>query len=189
MSQVRPKLTLKPINQRPLNLCERRISKYRANIKTLLGTTQLKPQLIDPLEESIYQKIWNDFSPVSENNISQCCEMYISLSTHLINNLQCDNDINNTWFIEQMNNETIKCSDAVNLTPPEMFPTRWKSLVEKRLYAVDKTLGEPESTTDIYWCGQCHRNKCTYFERQDRCADEPMTVHITCCFCGHRWKH
>ena len=45
-----------------------------------------------------------------------------------------------------------------------------------------------KATTDEYQCGRCKARKCTYYELQTRCADEPMTTFITCKPCGHRWK-
>ena len=37
-------------------------------------------------------------------------------------------------------------------------------------------------------CGRCKNRKCTYYQKQTRSADEPMTTFVTCTVCGNRWK-
>lgn len=42
--------------------------------------------------------------------------------------------------------------------------------------------------TEAFTCGKCKKKKCTYYEKQTRSADEPMTLFITCTYCGNKWK-
>uniref|UniRef100_A0A7E4UNI4 Transcription elongation factor n=1 Tax=Panagrellus redivivus TaxID=6233 RepID=A0A7E4UNI4_PANRE len=42
--------------------------------------------------------------------------------------------------------------------------------------------------TDMFKCGKCHQNNCTYNQLQTRSADEPMTTFVFCRSCGNRWK-
>ncbi|KAI6660357.1 Transcription elongation factor A protein 1 [Oopsacas minuta] len=42
--------------------------------------------------------------------------------------------------------------------------------------------------TDLFKCGKCKSNECSYFQLQTRSADEPMTTYVWCCSCGNRWK-
>ncbi|XP_060788008.1 transcription elongation factor A protein 1 [Neoarius graeffei] len=42
--------------------------------------------------------------------------------------------------------------------------------------------------TDLFTCGRCKKNKCTYTQVQTRSADEPMTTFVFCNECGNRWK-
>ncbi|XP_053484147.1 transcription elongation factor A protein 1 isoform X1 [Ictalurus furcatus] len=44
------------------------------------------------------------------------------------------------------------------------------------------------TTTDLFTCGRCKKNKCTYTQVQTRSADEPMTTFVFCNECGNRWK-
>lgn len=47
-----------------------------------------------------------------------------------------------------------------------------------------------DSVSDgIFKCAKCNKRKTTYYSRQLRSADEPMTNFITCLNCGHRWKN
>lgn len=41
----------------------------------------------------------------------------------------------------------------------------------------------------IFKCAKCNQRKTTYYSRQLRSADEPMTNFITCLNCGNRWKN
>ena len=41
-------------------------------------------------------------------------------------------------------------------------------------------------TTDEFKCGKCGKRKCTYYQKQTRSSDEPMTTFITCVNCGHK---
>lgn len=45
-----------------------------------------------------------------------------------------------------------------------------------------------EAETDAFQCGKCHQRKCTYFQKQTRSADEPMTTFVTCTHCLNKWK-
>lgn len=42
--------------------------------------------------------------------------------------------------------------------------------------------------TDLFKCGKCGKNNCTYNQVQTRSADEPMTTFVLCNECGNRWK-
>ena len=46
----------------------------------------------------------------------------------------------------------------------------------------------PKDVTDQFKCGKCKKRKCTYYQKQTRSADEPMTTFITCVACGHQWR-
>eukprot|EP00123_Amoebidium_parasiticum_P016875 comp23619_c0_seq1/m.40213 comp23619_c0_seq1/g.40213 ORF comp23619_c0_seq1/g.40213 comp23619_c0_seq1/m.40213 type:complete len:327 (-) comp23619_c0_seq1:304-1284(-) len=48
--------------------------------------------------------------------------------------------------------------------------------------------GGTTTTTDMFKCGKCKKNNCSYFQMQTRSADEPMTTFVTCNVCGNKWK-
>lgn len=53
----------------------------------------------------------------------------------------------------------------------------------------DHQMAKTEGTvTDLFKCGKCGKNKCTYNQMQTRSADEPMTTFVFCMECGNRWK-
>jgi len=44
------------------------------------------------------------------------------------------------------------------------------------------------AVTDAWRCGKCGQRKCSYFQKQTRSADEPMTTFVRCVVCGNRWR-
>ncbi|CAM9988249.1 unnamed protein product [Phaeothamnion confervicola] len=45
-----------------------------------------------------------------------------------------------------------------------------------------------KGTEGMFECGRCKSKKTTYFQKQTRSADEPMTTFVTCKNCGKNWK-
>lgn len=165
------------------------ITPYVEKIIEVLGKTQLRQDLVIPLEKAIRNKTKSDVEKLfQEDCFNTYKNIYMTNARHIIENLKTNNQINNIELIEKVNNNTITIEQLVELTPEDMYNERWKPLIEKKLLDINKLTSDPEATSDLFWCSRCHRNKTTYFERQDRSADEPMTIHITCCYCGRRWK-
>lgn len=162
---------------------------YRNKVIEKLRSTEIKAEYIEKLEEILHQK-----SIMEAEKLRCTCNsdlyknLYLAICRHIIVNLIIGNSINNTHFIDEINNGLISLEQAVEMAPQEMHKDRWRVLIDKKQMDIDKSTKNPEATTDLFWCGKCHRNKCKYFERQDRSADEPMTIHITCCYCGRKWK-
>lgn len=80
--------------------------------------------------------------------------------------------------------------DVAAMRHDEMFPEAWAGILDREMlrkaaaYEVNVT-----SMTDIYTCGKCKQQRCTFYELQTRSADEPMSTFVRCLNCGHRWKH
>lgn len=166
-----------------------KIKPYVDKVIEVFGKTCVKQDLIIPIECAIRQKTAENIKELhKENDFEVYKNMYMTISRHIIDNLRTDNQINNLDLIEKVNSGTITPERLLSLNPEEMYSERWRKIIEKQLSDIDKLTKDPESTTELFWCGRCHRNKCTYFERQDRSSDEPMTIHITCCFCGKKWR-
>jgi len=49
-------------------------------------------------------------------------------------------------------------------------------------------MNDVQETTDMFECGKCHERKTTFYQKQTRSADEPMTIFITCKACGNEWR-
>ena len=70
----------------------------------------------------------------------------------------------------------------------EVNPGRWREYVRGRQRAIAKQFEvDLSNVTDRFQCHRCKERKCSYFERQTRSADEPMTVFITCVLCNNSW--
>ena len=179
--KIKPKIT----NE----LFSSQIKPYTVKVIECLGKTQLKKDLIIPLECAIRKKTTVDAEKLlQENSFDTYKNMYMTISRHMIENLKTNNEINNTELIEKVNSEQIPVELLVELNPEDMHSERWRSLIEKKLLDIKKLTTDPEATSDLFWCSRCHRNSTRYFQRQDRSADEPMTIHITCCYCGKKWR-
>ncbi|KAI8774217.1 transcription elongation factor S-II [Biomphalaria glabrata] len=85
----------------------------------------------------------------------------------------------------------ISAQKIASMSAEEMASKEMKQLREKLTKeAIDdhqmaKTGG---TTTDLFKCGKCRKNNCTYNQVQTRSADEPMTTFVFCNECGNRWK-
>lgn len=157
----------------------------RLQVRTILQQTQLNKDLVDLMENAIHQKTIEEASKLPFYLYQS---IYLNISQHMIANLKNDNSINNRQLIDSLNQGQVTPTQAINFNPQEMHRERWHELIEKRLMDLDRASKDSEATSTLFWCSRCHRNKTVFFERQDRCADEPMTTHITCCYCGKKWK-
>ena len=165
------------------------IQPYVTKVIESLKQTQLRTELVDRVELAIRCKTQDDVKHIfMDHDWTTYRTYYLNNARHIIVNLKNGGEINNQSLIERVNTGLISPEALVVLTPQEMYVERWQSLIEKKLTANQQLLSDPEATSNLFECGRCHKKKTTYFERQDRSADEPKTIHITCCFCGHRWR-
>jgi DNA-directed RNA polymerase subunit M/transcription elongation factor TFIIS len=182
---IRLKRKEKPTNE----LFSTQIKPYCDKVFDQLKGISLKQELIESLELSIQNKTKTDMEEWKcDMNFETYKNLYLTNARHMIANLTLGNEINNADLIQKVNDGLISIDQLVNMTPQEMHSERWQTLIEKRKLDVDKSTKDPEATTSLFWCSRCNRNKCTYFQRQDRSCDEAMTIHITCCHCGKKWR-
>jgi DNA-directed RNA polymerase subunit M/transcription elongation factor TFIIS len=77
----------------------------------------------------------------------------------------------------------------VSMTPQELYPDIWEELILKNIKKMEQLSKQNNvQGTDMFRCGKCKKNNCTYYQMQTRSADEPMTTFITCLNCSNRWK-
>ncbi len=115
--------------------------------------------------------------------------LYLTKAMSIYSNLKDGSYIGNNELLTKLEQGEIKPYDIAFMSPSELFPSRWKELLDKKV-KIDKCKYErrTEIATDIYKCGKCKQRKCTYYQLQTRSADEPMTTFVTCINCGNRWK-
>ncbi|KAJ3409561.1 Transcription elongation factor A protein 1 [Chytriomyces hyalinus] len=63
-----------------------------------------------------------------------------------------------------------------------------KERAEREISHWASTAKSVEAVTDEFKCGKCGKRKSTYYQKQTRSADEPMTTFVTCQNCGNKWK-
>ena len=95
----------------------------------------------------------------------------------------------NDTIIEQITAGAIKPHIVAFMTHQELNPDKWAALIDaKSKRDANKFETNIAAATDTFTCRKCKGNQCTYYQMQTRSADEPMTVYISCCNCGNRWK-
>ena len=77
----------------------------------------------------------------------------------------------------------------ISMTPQELYPDIWEELILKNIKKMEQLSKQNNvQGTDMFRCGKCKKNNCTYYQMQTRSADEPMTTFVSCLDCGCRWK-
>jgi DNA-directed RNA polymerase subunit M/transcription elongation factor TFIIS len=83
----------------------------------------------------------------------------------------------------------IAARDVAFSTHQEFAPEKWASLIDKKNKRDEYMVTEHVvSTTDLFTCNRCKKNKCTYYQLQTRSGDEPITTFVFCLECDHRWR-
>mmetsp|Transcript_39059 Transcript_39059/g.91222 ORF Transcript_39059/g.91222 Transcript_39059/m.91222 type:complete len:301 (+) Transcript_39059:89-991(+) len=68
----------------------------------------------------------------------------------------------------------------------EMKKANWEAATfQDQMFITAQNLG---SASDMFQCKKCKKKECTFYQKQTRSSDEPMTVFITCKACGHEWR-
>lgn len=117
-------------------------------------------------------------------------EIYISKARSVFANLKEDSYVRNVQLRERLKDDVFKPHEIAMMTPDILFPDNWRTIIEQELERNKVAYEITEvSMTDKVICGKCKKNKISYYEKQIRSADEPMTAFFRCISCGHRWKH
>jgi DNA-directed RNA polymerase subunit M/transcription elongation factor TFIIS len=117
-------------------------------------------------------------------------QIYTRICISLFTNLDSDSYVKNNYLCNKILNGEISAYKAGSLKPNEMFPDNWTKMVQSKEKR-DKLAYEVRMENVISGfdtCGKCKGDKVTFYERQTRSADEPMTRFITCINCGNKWK-
>jgi transcription elongation factor S-II len=81
--------------------------------------------------------------------------------------------------------------DLVRLGPTDMISRRDSERMKrlKRQALEDVQVPQvPMDETDQFQCTRCKQRRCVYFQKQTRCADEPMTTFVQCRECKKTWR-
>jgi DNA-directed RNA polymerase subunit M/transcription elongation factor TFIIS len=90
--------------------------------------------------------------------------------------------LNNKEIIDKINNNEIDFSNY-DENIYNFLSFIYQPIIDKKSSNEIK-----EFYSEAFTCYKCKKNKCTYFEKQTRSADEPMTLFVTCNNCGNKWK-
>jgi DNA-directed RNA polymerase subunit M/transcription elongation factor TFIIS len=123
-----------------------------------------------------------------ENNLFK--EIYIRICISLFTNLDKDSYVKNTYLLDKILSGEIKAFTAASLKPQETHPEIWIDIVDhkERKDKMAYELRQENVVQGLFKCGKCKSDTVTYYQKQTRSADEPMTNFITCAGCGNKWK-
>ena len=115
--------------------------------------------------------------------------IYVDKFKSILLNLNPKSTIKNKELLKRLKNKEFKAHELAFMTHQELFPEKWKYLIDKKIKR-DKSEGvvDLSAATDEFFCFKCKKRKCSYYQMQTRSADEPMTTFVTCLNCGKRWK-
>ena len=115
--------------------------------------------------------------------------LYLNTYQTLMRNLNPESSIGNDYLLDKIKNGDIAAHKVAFMNAREMFPEKWKTLVEEKIKRDNNMYKENlASATDEFKCYKCKKRQCTYYQLQTRSADEPMTTFVTCLNCGNNWK-
>ncbi len=136
------------------------------------------------LEDNIYNFSLNF---CEQNNLNEnLYEVYYHKLDDIICNLDKNNEIKNDYLLDSIKNKDVDINELVNMSPQELFPNKWKLILDKINYIEYKK--KNMATTNIFTCKKCGKKKCSFYQLQTRSADEPMTTFVNCLVCGSSWK-
>ncbi|PNH00201.1 Transcription elongation factor S-II [Tetrabaena socialis] len=115
--------------------------------------------------------------------------IYCSKTTAILANLDPDSYVGNRELLQRVLANRVKPHDLPFMKPQELFPERWRELVELKVQKDEyATTVKPVAMTDQFKCKRCKKRECVYQELQLRSADEPATIIIICISCNHTWR-
>jgi transcription elongation factor S-II len=109
--------------------------------------------------------------------------IYISKVNDIYFNL---NPKNNKYLILAILDNQVAIENVPYMSPQELFPKNWESIIQKRENNIQNKDYMEES---VYVCKRCKEKKCFSYQLQTRSADEPMTTFVNCVACGFKWKY
>lgn len=118
------------------------------------------------------------------NYLLKVCSIYSNIDPK-------NKSVQNINLSKKIKNNEIDLKNIAFMKPQELFPERWKEILDKNkatkhfLYEEKK-----EVETDQFKCMKCKIDppRCSYYTLQIRSCDEPETCFITCLNCSYKWK-
>ena len=169
------------------------IRELTAKLMEDLGLSELEAK---DLEIGIYNATI-DYASANKISLSWTSELfqdaYAAKARSIYANLKADSYIQNKNLISRLKDRDFLPHELPFITKESLFPEAWQEIIEKeRLRSKEAYEIKQAAMTDQIKCGHCikkgWKSRITYFEKQIRSADEPITTFYKCHTCGHRWK-
>lgn len=160
------------------------IDKFNSLIKNKKKSMLIEQSIYDYIKEQADEHKIED---LFQNKFYK--KQYMIKCVSIYNNLNSKSYIGNKKLIKNVKKKNYDIKNIAKLSPIEMFPEHWKTLLDQKNaseeFLYDKNLS---SVTHEYTCGACKNNNCSKDVVQIRSADEPMTILVQCIDCGFSWK-
>ena len=116
-------------------------------------------------------------------------ELYKMIAKHISANFHPSSYVQNTELFTKYKAGEVTFKDISEMDTYQLFEERWKdSFLQQEVREKRQLEGNRSMATDRFLCMKCLKRECTYYEMQTRSADEPMTIFITCMYCGKHWR-
>lgn len=168
----------------------------RDSVVQVLSTLGLSELEAKDLEIGIFNSTI-DYASSNKISLSWFSELfqeaYLAKSRSIYANLSKDSYIGNPRLQDRLHDKEFMPHDLPFITKESMFPEMWDPIMEKeRIRSKEAYELKQNAMTDQIKCGHCvkkgWKSKITYYEKQIRSADEPITTFYKCHTCGHKWK-
>ena len=165
---------------------------FRTNVITKLETMIGDRKKSKTIEKSIFNEC---IRQATNRNIVKKWDnkyfvlLYMNRIRSIWFNLSDDSYVKNDSLLEKIKNGEIKCRIVGKMTHQEMEPSRWASLIEKKMIRDKNKYNTNKSgASEEFKCRKCGKRETNYYQVQTRSADEPMTTFVTCLNCGNHWR-
>merc|ERR1719181_1577294 len=108
------------------------------------------------------------------NNGKQITPGYKKTFQILAPNLKRNADLRAKVLSGEVTPQTLVCLDPKEMATKEQLE---KEIAIKKEIMLDVLVADgPKPETDMFQCSKCRKKRCTYYQKQTRSADEPMTT-------------
>ena len=159
---------------------------------TILDSNKIGREIEDNIFKNTFQICNLKNTDIKEDeelfNIKIFLNIYRNKCISIYSNLKKNSYIDNKNLLNRLENNEFSIKDLINMERTELFPEKWKDLLDLKKNNEVKYQKDKGSATTKFKCSRCKKRECSYYELQTRSADEPMTVFVSCLNCNNRWK-
>jgi len=192
-----------------LNYCEKCNinSKINLDVLKMIESDNLEELFIDKLLCKNLDKYYNLYNNIIEKNIIAKIYIYILINSDQY--IKSNNIINETYIydlfdnllynlkinleefkddniLQQINNNTILFENLILMEPYKFNMNLWKKSLDRKNMIQQKKDNMP--TSNLYKCKKCGAEESTIKQIQNRSADEPATITVTCVKCKYAFS-
>lgn len=100
-------------------------------------------------------------------------------------NLDIDSEVNSSYLIDKIINDTINLSNIAEWTSDKLCPDKSDNIKQKLILRNSQKLNY--KTSSLYTCKNCKKRLVTIKAIQIKALDEGQNLSLTCLFCNYNW--